>query len=64
MMLTPRREFSSDEVAETEYLARPTPVTNDISCQVSHCLYLHVDDKLQLQYTFLPSTATLYGSYI
>lgn len=38
MILIPRKEFSSDEIAETEYLAKPTPVTNDASCQVSQCI--------------------------
>lgn len=35
MKLLPRKEFSDDEIAETEYLKRPVAVTNNASCQVS-----------------------------
>lgn len=35
MLLIPRKEFSDDEIAESKYLARPVPVAEDASCQVS-----------------------------
>ena len=35
MKLVPRKEFSNNEIAETEYLSKPVPATNDASCQVS-----------------------------
>ena len=34
MKLLPRKEFTNDEVAETEYLSKPDPATTNASCQV------------------------------
>jgi len=43
MKLLPRKEFSSDEIAETEYLAKPALITDNASCQVRWYFYfLHV----------------------
>ena len=38
MKLVQKQEFTSDEIAKTEYIARPAPITNNVSCQVSNYL--------------------------
>ena len=49
--LLPRKEFTNDEIANTEYLAKPIPITNNASCQVSWCLcfYMYNDVLLYFQ---------------
>ena len=43
MHLLPRKEFDSEEVAETDYLAKPDPNTTNANCQVHST---HISDSL------------------